>query len=155
MKRNFVGQETLNGPKMTKRAEGGRNRCSSKKIMFWSFPLKRKRKEKPDPFGCLLGALFFSLVRYLFWAVLSCCVLENDFWNVKTSSLFCQGLSNSTELWRRPQHERRELLTLPWLIWLWSVLGKERGERKTHAQRNPNKSIPWGAAGPRGAGRGL
>lgn len=62
---------------------GGRKRNSSEKNIFDLFPWgekrERRRKEKANPFGCLLGALFFSLVRDLFGAVLSCCVLENDF----------------------------------------------------------------------------
>lgn len=107
-------------------------------IFFLSLPLKTSERERKSQ--TLLAALFFSLVRYLIWAVLSCCVLENDFWNVKTSSLFCQGLSSFTELARRPQHERHELLMLLWLIWLWSTLEKEAGGKHTHAKTQTNQS---------------
>lgn len=40
--------------------------------IFDLFPQKKKKKEKtegkekPNPFGCLLGSLFFSLVIHLF-----------------------------------------------------------------------------------------
>lgn len=157
MKGSFVGQDTVNGPKKTKRAEGGRNRNSSKKLFFDPFPWKQERARERK--SQTLLAAFWALCSFPLLDISSQLFYPVVFWKMIFEMSKLQA--SFVKAWAVPLNfegdpSMRDMNFCCCLNWSgFDQCWRRKGEGGKHACKNPNKSIPWSAGGPHGAGRQL